>query len=145
MAHAQESIAIQRPASTVFAFILDGTNNPRWRPAVVDVQRVPGTPDGVGARFKQGLSGPGGRRIEGDYEIITCQPYEEISFRVIAGPARPTGTYRFDAQGEATRVTFSLDYEPRGLARLMAPMIARTMRSEVAMLSNLKTCLERQE
>jgi uncharacterized membrane protein len=144
MAHAEESITIQRPVSTVFAFVLDGTNNRYWRPAVVDIQRVPGSPDGVGARYKQGLTGPGGRRIDGDYEIVTCQPNREIAFRVTAGPARPTGAYRFDAQGEATRVTFTLDYQPRGLGLLMAPMIARTMRSEVATLSNLKSYLEQQ-
>ena len=63
-------------------------------------------------------------------------------FQVIAGPARPTGAYRLEAVDEATRVTFRLDYEPQGFARLMSPMIARTMRSEVAMLSNLKTYLE---
>jgi len=37
-----------------------------------------------------------------------------------------------------------LHYEPKGLARLMDPMITRTMRSEVATLSNLKAYLEGQ-
>ena len=144
MAHAEESITIHRPINTVFDFVLDGTNCPLWRPGVVDIQRVPGKPLGVGAAFKQGLKGPGGRRIEGDYEIVECQPNELIKFQVISGPARPTGTYRFETVGDATRVTFMLHYEPKGLARLMDPMITRTMRSEVATLSNLKAYLEGQ-
>lgn len=144
MAHAEESITIQRPVAAVFAFVLDGTNNPLWRPAVVDIHRVPGTPADVGAHFTQSLKGPGGRRIDGDYEIVDCRPNKLIGFQVTAGPARPTGTYRFDAVDGATRVTFSLDFEPRGLTRLMGPMIARTMRSEVATLSNLKAYLEQQ-
>ncbi len=144
MAHAEESITIHRPINAVFDFVLDGTNSPLWRPGVVDIQRVPGKPSGVGAVYKQGLKGPGGRRIEGDYEIVECQPNELIKFQVIAGPARPTGTYRFEAVGDATRVTFMLHYEPKGLARLMDPMITRTMRSEVATLSNLKAYLESQ-
>jgi hypothetical protein len=65
-----------------------------------------------------------------------------ITFQVIAGPARPTGTYIFASNGNTARVTFSLQYEPRGLTRLMAPMITRTMQEEVAMLSNLKAYLE---
>ena len=142
MAHAEESITIHRPVNAVFDFVLDGTNSPLWRPGVVDIQRVPGKPLGVGAVYKQGLKGLGGRRIEGDYEIAECQPNELIKFQVIAGPARPTGTYRFEAVGDATRVTFMLHYEPKGLARLMDPMITRTMRSEVATLSNLKAYLE---
>ena len=144
MAHAEESITIHRPVNAVFDFVLDGTTNPLWRPGVVDIQRVPGKPLGVGAAFKQGLKGPGGRRIEGDYEIVECQPNELIKFQVTVGPARPTGTYRFETVGDATRVTFILHYEPKGLARLMDPMITRTMRSEVATLSNLKAYLEGQ-
>ena len=142
MAHAEESITIHRPVNAVFDFVLDGTNSPLWRPGIVDIQRVPGKPSGVGAVYKQGLKGPGGRRIEGDYEIVECQPNELIKFQVISGPARPTGTYRFETVGDATRVTFMLHYEPKGLARLIDPMITRTMRSEVATLSNLKAYLE---
>ena len=142
MAHAEESITISRPAGEVYNFVLDGTNNPRWRPTVVDIQKVPGKPAGVGAVYKQGLKGPGGRRIDGDYEIVEARPNELIAFQVIAGPARPTGTYRFESIGNATRLTFTLHFEPKGLARLMDPMITSTMRSEVATLSNLKAYLE---
>ena len=144
MAHAEASITIQRPVETVFNFILDGTNSLHWRPAVVDIQQRPGTPLGVGTVFKQGLKGPGGRRIAGDYEIVECRPNELITFQVIAGPARPTGTYRFATEGSTTRVTFTLHFEPKGLARLMDGMIANTMRSEVATLSHLKAYLESQ-
>jgi uncharacterized membrane protein len=142
MAHAEASITIQRPVDDVFAFVLDGTNNPQWRPAVLDIQRLPGNPSGVGAVYTQGLKGPGGRRIAGDYEIVESHPNQSITFRVIAGPARPTGAYRFEAQGNSTHVTFTLHFEPKGLARLLGPMITRTMQSEVATLSHLKSYLE---
>ncbi len=144
MAHAEERITINRPVDDVFNFVLDGMNNQRWRPAVIDIQQVSGKPAGVGAVYKQGLKGPGGRRIDGDYEIVELRPNELIAFQVIAGPARPTGTYRFEPVGGATRVTFTLHFEPKGLARLMDPMITSTMRSEVATLTNLKVHLEGQ-
>ena len=145
MPHADNSVTINKPVSDVFAFILDGEKNPLWRPAVADIQRVSGTPDGTGARFKQGLKGPGGRRMDGDYEIVEFQRDKLIKFQVIAGPARPTGSFRFEPVGDTTRVTFSLDYQPRGLAWLMSPMIARTMQGEVATLANLKAYLEKQQ
>src|SRR5512140_3504681 len=109
MAHAENSIRIDRPVNEVFQFIEDGTNSPLWRPTVLDIQRVPGKPAGVGAVFKQGLKGPGGR-IDGDYEIIEEQPDQLIKFQVISGPARPTGTYQFKAEGNSTLVTFSLNF-----------------------------------
>jgi uncharacterized membrane protein len=142
MAHAEGSVTIDRPANEVFDFVLDGTKNSLWRPAVVEIERVPGKPSGAGSVFKQGLKGPGGRRIEGDYEIVECKPNSSIKFQVIAGPARPTGAYTFEALGNSTRVTFTLDYKPKGLARLMEPMINQTMRAEVATLANLKSYLE---
>jgi uncharacterized membrane protein len=145
MAHAESSITIDQPVNTVFDFIMDGTNNLHWRPAVIDIQRVPGKPADTGAVFKQGLNGPGGRRIEGDYEIVESRPNELIRFQVIAGPARPTGVYKLEKVGNnATRVTFTLDFKPRGLALLMGPMIQKTMQAEVATLSNLKKHLESQ-
>ncbi len=144
MAHAENSITINRPISTIYDFIMEGANNKLWRPAVLDIERVPGKPTGVGAVFKQGVKGPGGRRLDADYEIMEAKPNALIQFQVIAGPARPTGTYHFEADGNSTRVTFTLHYDAKGLAKLMEPMINQTMRSEVAMLSNLKSYLESQ-
>ncbi len=141
MAHAEGKITINRPVKEVFDFLLDGTNNPHWRPAVLDIQRVSNKPDGVGSKFKQGIKGPGGR-IDGDYEIVECDPNTLIKFEVTAGPARPTGTFRLEATGGSTLVTFVLDYQPKGLAKLMDPVIAKTMQAEVANLSNLKAYLE---
>src|SRR5689334_18274613 len=116
MAHAEGSININRPVNTVYDFIMDGSNNMHWRPAVLDIERVPGKPTGVGAVFKQGVKGPGGRRIDADYEIVEAKPNELIRFQVIAGPARPTGTYKLATEGNATRVTFTLHYDAKGLA-----------------------------
>src|SRR6266498_4725826 len=138
MAHAEQTIVINRPINEVFDFILDGKNSPYWRPAVIDIQPLPGKPAGVGAVYKQGLKGPGGRRIDGDYELVEVKPNALIKFAVIAGPARPTGTYQFETVDNSTRVTFVLDFKTRGLMKLMEPMINRTMQAEVATLSNLK-------
>jgi uncharacterized membrane protein len=142
MAHAESSITVNQPINAVYAFVLDGSNNPLWRPAVISIQHKSDTPDALGAVYTQQLKGPGGRPIAGDYEVVECQPNELIRFQVTAGPARPTGVFRFARAGDATTVTFTLTYEPKGLARLLDPLIAQTMHSEVATLANLKAYLE---
>src|SRR5260370_28128923 len=96
MAHAEQSITINRPVNVVYDFVLDGTKNPLWRPAGIDIQPMPGKSAGVGAVYKQGLKGPGGRRIEGDYDIGECKPNEWIKFQVVAGPATPTRSHQFE-------------------------------------------------
>jgi hypothetical protein len=63
---------------------------------------------------------------------------------VTAGPARPTGRFDLVDLGPAqTRVTFSLDLQPKGLMRLLAGMITKQMHTEVAQLEQLKVDLER--
>ena len=141
MAHAEGKITIDRPVQMVFDFILNGANNPLWRPSVVDIKPLAEKPYGIGSAFKQGLKGPGGR-IDGDYQITECKPNQIIEFQVIAGPARPTGTYHFETDERSTTVTFVLDFQPKGLAKLMNPMIQSSMQSEVATLANLKSYLE---
>jgi uncharacterized protein YndB with AHSA1/START domain len=142
MAHAEHTVTIERPAEAVFDFVADGANNPRWRPTVIDIERA-NDAVGVGATWRQGMKGPGGRRIAGDYRITTSERPSRLAFEVISGPARPTGTFSFGADGPArTSVTFALDIKPTGMMRLMGPMIARQMQAEVAALDTLKAVLE---
>jgi uncharacterized protein YndB with AHSA1/START domain len=142
VAHAAKSVTIARPIEEVFDFLADGTNNTRWRPSVVVIARS-GGPDGVGATYKQGLKGPGGRRIDGDYRVTTFDRPRELAFEVTAGPAKPSGRYQLNEPtvGETT-VKFELDFQPRGLQKLIGPMIQRTIESEVALLERLKAVLE---
>ena len=142
MPHADHTVVIERPVSEVYAYVADGTTATAWRPSVQDVRLVAGEKGAVGARYAQGMKGPGGR-IAADYEIVEAVPDRVLAFQVTAGPARPHGRYEFAPSGNGTRVTFSLDWEPKGIKeKLMSPMVARTMPGEVATLDNLKKVLE---
>jgi uncharacterized protein YndB with AHSA1/START domain len=143
MPHAENSVTVDRPIGDVFAYLADGTNNRRWRSGVVSIERT-STGDGAGAAYRQKLRGPGGRTIDGDYRVTAFEPPTGLEFQVTAGPARPTGRFTLTEAGPGrTTVTFALDLVPTGLMRLMGPMIARTMRSEVDQLSRLKADLEK--
>jgi len=142
MAHAEHTVTVDRPAAEVFAYLADGTNNPHWRPGVVEISRS-SPADGPGATYRQVLKGPGGRRVSGDHRITTHQPPTLLEFAVTAGPARPTGRFELSetAPGHTT-ITFTLDLRPRGLVRLMNGMVTRQMRTEVQQLERLKHNLE---
>ena len=141
MPSAQGSVSIDRPVSDVFAFVADGENAMQWRPGVLDVAHVSG--EGVGAVYRQGVKGPGGRRIAADYEVTAFEPNQRIAFRAIAGPVRPIGEYRFASEGERTTVTFSLEATLTGWkALLMGGPVKATMLSEVRTLETLKRILE---
>lgn len=142
MPEAASTIEIRRPVDEVFAFLSDGENDRRWRSGVLDVRRKSG--HGRGAIYEQGVKGPFGRRVPADYEITVFEPEQRIGFRAIAGPVRPEGSYELTPTDGGTQVKFALRAAPRGLAKLMTPIVAKTMRSEVAQLDRLRTVLEDQ-
>ena len=141
MPEAANTVQIARPPAEVFAFLADGANNSRWRSGVIDIHLASGS--GAGAVYEQGVKGPFGRRIAADYEVTAYEPDRRIAFRAIAGPVRPEGTFELAPVDGGTRVAFSLRCTPTGLAKLMTPMVASTMRSEVAQLDRLREVLER--
>jgi uncharacterized protein YndB with AHSA1/START domain len=142
MPSAERTITINRPVEEVFTFVADGRNAKLWRPGVLDVDLVSGS--GEGARYSQGVRGPGGRRVAADYEITGYEPNRKIAFRATAGPVRPTGSFSFEAMGPATILTFQLDAALGGVQRLlMGGMVQSTMNAEMGALDRLKDLLER--
>jgi uncharacterized protein YndB with AHSA1/START domain len=142
MPAADRTITIASPVSAVFAFVADGLNAPRWRTGVLDVELVSGS--GVGAVYRQGVKGPGGRRIPADYEVTAYEPDRRIAFRAIAGPVRPTGELSLTESADGTAVSFSLHADLSGWKRLlMGRAVQSTMDAEMAALDLLKAVLER--
>ena len=91
MPSATHETTIDRPPERVFSFLADAENDVKWRPGVLDISHTSGS--GVGARYRQGVKGPMGRRIAADIEITELEPNELIAFRALEGPVRPTGRY----------------------------------------------------
>src|SRR5258706_15487929 len=88
MPHAEHTVTINRPARDVFDYLADGTHNRDWRNGVIEIERVTAT-EGKGASYRQVLSGPGGRRIDGDYQVTVFERPSRLEFLVTAGPAPP--------------------------------------------------------
>jgi uncharacterized membrane protein len=140
MPKASSEIVINSPREDVFAFLADPENDPRWRSGVLDLKRVSGS--GIGARYTQGVKGPGGRRIPADIEITELIPGKIIAFQTVAGPVRPRGRYQLDTADGGTRVRFELESDVKGVKRLLGPMVQKTMNSEVCQLVSLKRIIE---
>jgi carbon monoxide dehydrogenase subunit G len=137
---AENSIVIEKPRAEVFAFVANHENDALWRPGVLDIARASG--EGQGAVYRQGVKGPMGKRIDADFEVTAYQEGSLVAFRTLGGPVQPEGSYRFEDADGGTRVTFSLNANLRGPQKLMAPMVTKSMRSQVEALTNLKRVLE---
>jgi uncharacterized membrane protein len=142
MAHAENSITINRPAAEVYAFLADGLNNPAWRKGVQAISLKEGPAGEAGAVYSQTLTGPKGRPLQGDYRITDAEPGRLLAFQVVAGPARPVGRYTLSETADGTTVGFSLDLKLPLVMRVLDSLVTRTMEAEVAQLGRLKEVLE---
>lgn len=137
----EESIVIHRPIEEVFAYVSDQRNSPQWQDGVVEVQQTPESPVGVGTKttlVRVFL----GRRLEQHAEFVAYEPPTMFAFKSSSGPPT-TGTNRFEATAEGTKVTIAFEMQAGGLFALAEPLVARNLRRSVdAALGNLKDLLE---
>ena len=139
MAGASRTVVINRPIEDVFAFFTTPANDASWR---TQVRKISGSPR-VGARIHQVVKGPGGTDIPADMDVTAFEPPSRYAFRVVAGPVRPEGEFRFTPVGGSTEVTFTLSAEIKGLKSLALSRPAQSaMDSEVAGLDTAKRLLE---
>lgn len=142
MPSAEHSVTINRPPEAVFAYLADGEKCPEWRTGVLDIARVSG--DGsVGSVYKQGVSGPMGRRTDADYMVTAYEPFTRYEFQTTAGPVRPRGGYELEEVDGGTRLVFRLTLTLGGITGLLlGRTVQKTMDAEVQAIERLKEVLE---
>lgn len=136
------SIDVARPPEEVFAYATDPARFPEWQG---DVVRVEVDGHDVGSRFTT-VRRIGGADRDMVQEITENQPPRSWAARGVGGPIRPHATVAVEPLdgGERSRVTFGLDFDGRGMAELLVPLVRRVA-AKGAPISHrrLKDLLER--
>jgi uncharacterized protein YndB with AHSA1/START domain len=142
MPEAHRTIVIGRSPDAVFAFFTDPNNDPRWRPIVKKI--AADGPVRVGSVVHQVVTGPGGRgSFPADYEVTAYEPPSRFAFRVIKGPVRPVGEFRFALAGSGTEVSFSITAELGLITKLfLGKQVQNSMDLDVAALDKAKELIE---
>lgn len=120
-----------RPAAEVYDYLVDFTTTKEWEPATESttlVATAPGGGDGVGAKYRNRTRFLG-RTTELTYVVEEADPPKRIRMRgenktVIA---KDTMTLVPTTSG-GTRVTYQAEFEFRGLARFVAPLLAPALK-----------------
>ena len=105
---------------------------------------VPLALSGVGMQVLEKRHVPGGARTF-RWQVTDYQPPVSWGFRGSGSPVNAIARMRFTplAQGAATMVRFEIDFEARGLGKLIAPLARRGARNEIPRdLQQLKAQLE---
>lgn len=128
-------VVVEQPIETVFRFVSDFCNVPKWNYYVIDVTQTSDGPAGVGTTYHQVR-----KTDEQDFRIVECEENREVVVRTVP-PSSPAFEMRFtfEAEGEGTRVTdeWKLDTgQPALIQRLAAGRI------KSAVLENLQKMKE---
>src|SRR5713101_7615431 len=124
MALLKRTQVIGRPVEEVFATVIDAGNFAAWNPTIKASRKLNEGEIGNGSRFEWQLRGFG--------KVI--QEFQEFKrnerVRIVPQLKSLSGGHRFlfTAQGDSTRVDHELEMVPRGVFRLLAPIMAWTGR-----------------
>jgi hypothetical protein len=131
---------IGRPIDEVFDVIVEGGNFAAWNPTIRASRQLDDDEVGEGTRFEWNLRGFG--KVVQELKEFDRPTQVRIvpHIKMLEGGHR----FRLTAQGDATRVDHELEMRPRGLSKLLAPMVRTIGRKNLRDTANaLQAYLER--
>jgi uncharacterized protein YndB with AHSA1/START domain len=133
------TIEIARPPDEVFSYVTDPTRFAEWQDDVVGVRMEGDRRSGVGARFTTTRRIGRAQRTM-TQEVTAASPPRSWAARGIGGPIRPSANITVEPMddGARSRVTFALDFDGRGIGRLLVPLVVRRMAAKGAPFSYRK-------
>ena len=129
----EDSVEIAKPQELVFAIVRDLERAPEWQDSLESVDVHAGTE----------VRRLGGRRQEATFLVVEDDPPRRLAITSTGGPAAARATFDLEPAGDGTLVTFTLDVELRGAARMAGPIVKTTAQREVrSSLQKLKEVAE---
>jgi hypothetical protein len=123
---------INNPVVEVFDVLADLGSYAKWNPTILSSRWVDGEPHGNGSRFEWGLRGLG-KVVQ---ELGEFEP--PVHLRIVTDLKPVTGGHRMSltAEGDATRIDHELEVTPRGIFKLLGPMLAMNGRRNLRATAN---------
>ena len=135
------TITIERPPATVFAYLANLENLPQWNYALAETRQLTPGPPGVGTRYLQTRTIP--VHAEETLEIIELTPNHELTVQGTLNSLPAILTYTLHATDGTTTLTNTVDLHPPRPLNLLAPIALSRIKSAVAAnLAALKQLLE---
>lgn len=145
MIRIEGEIVIARPVEEVFDFVADARNELRHNPRMLRAEKLSPGPIGLGTRFRDEVKSMG-RPAEITIEIIGFERPRRLTNSIHMATMGVRGGLTFDPVPAGTRMRWAWELMPRGVFKLMTPLIARIgKRMEQRVWASLKRVMEAQE
>jgi carbon monoxide dehydrogenase subunit G len=139
------SATIDRPIDEVFAFLADGTNDPKFSPRVQQIRREPDGPPAVGTVFVSTVK-DAGMKTDRRFELTELQAPTKIrwSERSKNLVTVPEGGYDLEAVGDSqTKVTIFNSFEGHGFGKVIVGFARKAAVKDVdAFAQRIKAAVE---
>ncbi|MFF4589976.1 SRPBCC family protein [Streptomyces sp. NPDC000345] len=122
----RESIDVDRSPEDVWAYLIDPSHLPEWQASAVSAEPLDSGPVGVGSRVR--ITRHVGRRdIPMTMEYTECDPPHAWGMQGVDGPIRGHVHGEIDPldDGRRSRVTMELDFEGKGMGKVLLPLVVR--------------------
>jgi len=118
----QRTVETTASPAAVFAYLSDFTHTEQWDPGTVRTTRASGD-GGVGTTYHN-VSKFAGRETELTYEVTEHRPDSRFALRGENKTVVAHDTMEIEPAGTGSRVTYTADFEFRGVAKYAAPLLA---------------------
>lgn len=133
---------IECPVDQVFRFVEDEANIPKWDSDLIKASKTSEGPIRAGTTFHLDIK-PFMGASEGNGEVLSHKPNEEIELQFDFGKMKPHVYHQFAAEGGSTRFTRRVEIDPPGVMKMMQPLMRRMIhKRNVAYLATLKDLIE---
>jgi uncharacterized protein YndB with AHSA1/START domain len=135
------TITIDRPPASVFAYLADLENLPAWNYALAETRQVSPGPPGVGTRYRQTRTIP--VHAEESLEITEFTPNRQLAVQGTLNAFPAHLTYTLQPAGEGSTLVNTVELQAPRPLNLLGPVVAGRIKSAVAAnLADLKRLLE---
>ena len=144
MAPIAHTVEISRRPEEVFDYITDPSRFTEWQQAVVSANLEGDSPAKQSSRVKMRRR-MGRREQDITTEITEFDPPRSYAFRDVDGPVRALGKGKIEPLdgGARSRFTFEIDFEGKGLGKLLLPIVRKQASKELTTThADLKQRLE---
>ncbi len=118
----QRSVETPAAPAAVFTYLSDFTTTNEWDPGTVRTTLLSGD-GGAGTKYRN-VSKFAGRETELTYEVIEHRPDSRYVIRGENKTVIARDTIDIEPAGTGSRVTYTADFEFRGVAKYAAPLLA---------------------